>query len=42
MLRRDSGAKEYDQDDVLMSKNDLKRKVNAIAVVNALTGEPSY
>ncbi|KNA09806.1 hypothetical protein SOVF_150250 [Spinacia oleracea] len=37
MLRRDSGAKEYDQDDVLMSKNDLKRKVNAIAVVNALT-----
>ncbi|XP_021758731.1 cytochrome c-type biogenesis ccda-like chloroplastic protein [Chenopodium quinoa] len=36
MLKRDSGVQKYEQDDVLMSKNDLKNKVNALTVVNSL------
>ncbi|XP_021726024.1 cytochrome c-type biogenesis ccda-like chloroplastic protein [Chenopodium quinoa] len=36
MLKRDSGVQKYVQDDVLMSKNDLKSKVNALTIVNSL------
>lgn len=47
MLKKDLGAKEYVQDDVLMSKNDLKSKMNAItfgstlAVVDLLATDPA-